>query len=59
MFSYHCKALFSGFRQFQGNFVDDQNNLKYRDGVPLSIPFNMQILQILAPLKYFSGFENI
>ena len=26
VFSYLYKVLFSGFRQFQGNFVDGQNN---------------------------------
>ena len=31
MFFYLCKVLFSGFLQFNGNFVDAQNNSKYRD----------------------------
>ena len=31
VFSYLCKVLFSGFLQFKGNFVDGQNNSKYRD----------------------------
>ena len=30
MFFYLCKVLFSGFLQFDGNFVDAQNNSKYR-----------------------------
>ena len=36
VFFYLCKALFSGFPQFKGNFVDGQSNSKYRDGPPLS-----------------------
>jgi len=32
---YHCKVLFSGFLQFNSNFVDAQNNSKYRDWSPL------------------------
>ena len=35
MFFYLCKVLFSGFLQFNGNFVHAQNNSKYRDWVPL------------------------
>ena len=35
MFFYLCKVLFSGFLQFNGNFVDAQNNSKYRDWAPL------------------------
>ena len=31
MFFYLYKVLFSGFLQFNGNFVDAQNNSKYRD----------------------------
>ena len=31
MFFYLCKVLFSGFLQFNGNFVDAQNNSEYRD----------------------------
>ena len=31
VFFYLSKVLFSGFRQFNGNFVDAQNNSKYRD----------------------------
>ena len=34
--SHLCKALFSGFRQFKGKFVDDQNTSKYRDRAPLT-----------------------
>ena len=30
VFFYLCKVLFSGFLQFNGNFVDGQNNSKYR-----------------------------
>ena len=36
MFFYLCKELFSGFLQFNGNFVDAQNNSKYRDCAPLN-----------------------
>ena len=37
MFFYLCKVLFSGFLQFNGNFVDGQNNSEYLDrhGAPL------------------------
>ena len=36
---YHlCKALFSGFLQFKGKFVDGQNTSKYCDRVPLYSP---------------------
>ena len=36
MFFYLSKALFSGFLQFKGNFVDGRNNSKYRDVAPLN-----------------------
>ena len=36
VFSYLSKVLFSGFLQFQGNFVAGQNNSKYRDVAPLN-----------------------
>ena len=36
MFFYLYTVLFSGFLQFNGNFVDAQNNSKYRDWAPLS-----------------------
>ena len=35
MFSYLSKVLFSGFLQLKGNFVDGQNNSKYRGVAPL------------------------
>ena len=35
MFFYFCKVLFSDFLQFNGNFVDAQNNSEYRDWAPL------------------------
>ena len=35
VFFYLCKALFSGFLQFKGEFVDGQNTSKYRDRAPL------------------------
>ena len=35
MFFYLCKVLFSDFLQFNGNFVDAQNNSEYRDWAPL------------------------
>ena len=34
---FFCKVLFSGFLQFNSNFVDVQNNSKYRDWAPLKI----------------------
>ena len=39
VFSYLSKVLqvFSGFLQFQGNFVDGQKNSKYRDVAPFKI----------------------
>ena len=36
MFFYFCEVLFSDFLQFNGNFVDAQNNSEYRDWAPLS-----------------------
>ena len=36
MFFYLCIVLFSDFLQFNGNFVDAQNNSEYRDWTPLS-----------------------
>ena len=36
MFFYLYKVLFSGFLQFNGNFVDAQNNSKYRDWASLT-----------------------
>ena len=35
MFFSLSKVLFSGFLQFKGDFVDGQNNSKYRDVAPL------------------------
>ena len=35
MFFYLCIVLFSGFLQFNGDFVDAQNNSEYRDWAPL------------------------
>ena len=35
MFFHRCKALFSGFLQVKGKFVDGQNTSKYRDRAPL------------------------
>ena len=35
VFFHLCKALFSGFLQFKGKFVDGQNTSKYRDKAPL------------------------
>ena len=50
VFSYLSKVLFSGFIQFKGNFVDGQNNSKYRNIAPLrnkgiSKPTALQIAQ--------------
>ena len=36
VFFYLCKVLFSGFLQFNGNFVDAHNNSIYRDRASLS-----------------------
>ena len=36
VFFHLCKALFSGFLQIKGKFVDDQNTSKYRDSAPLN-----------------------
>ena len=36
VFFYLCKVLFSGFLQFNGNFVNGQNNSKYRDCAPFT-----------------------
>jgi len=36
VFFYLCKVLFLGFLQFNSNFVDAQNYLKYRDWAPLN-----------------------
>ena len=36
-FFYLCKVLFSGFLQYKGNFVDAQNDSKYRDCAPLTL----------------------
>ena len=36
MFFYFCKVLFSDFLQFDGNFVDAQNNSEYHDWAPLN-----------------------
>ena len=46
MFFYLCKVLFSGFLQFNGNFVDAQNNSEYRDWAPLNA-LNMLRLTLL------------
>ena len=35
MFFYLYNVLFSGFLQFNGIFVDAQNNSKFRDWAPL------------------------
>ena len=37
MFFYVYKVLFLGFLQFNGNFVDAQNNSKCRDWAPLTL----------------------
>ena len=46
VFFYLCKALFSGFLQFKGEFVDGQNTSKYRDRAALK-----KLQQSLAPLN--------
>ena len=48
MFFYFCKVLFSGFLQFQGNFVDGQNNSKYREKSPFDhFSFNTPFLDAI------------
>ena len=37
VFFYLCKVLFSGFFQFNSNFIHAQNNSKYRDWAPLRV----------------------
>ena len=44
VFLYLHKVLFSGFLQFNSNFVDGQNDSKYRDGAPLNKYKNYCIL---------------
>ena len=51
MFSYLSKALFSGFLQFKGNFVDGRNNSKYRDVAPLTKYSLVACLKFKARLK--------
>ena len=36
MFFPLCRALFSGFLQFKGKFVDGQSTSKYHDRAPLN-----------------------
>ena len=45
MFFYLCKALFSGFLEFRGNFVDSRNNSKYRNVAPLKSSWNLPLFQ--------------
>ena len=58
MFFYLCKVLFSGFLQFNGNFIDGQNSSKYRDRAPLNYRrirvFTTQVLNF-ALTKGFVG----
>ena len=53
VFFYLCNVLLSGFLQFKRNFVDDQNNLKYRDGAYLKyvakIACRYKLVRCLAP----------
>ena len=56
MFSYLSKALFSGFLQFKGNFVNGRNNAKYCDAAPLttfaSILFTVRMLGSDVPADW-------
>ena len=47
VFFYLCDALFSGFPQFKGNFVDGESNSKYRDGAPSRIQVSSRVTQNL------------
>ena len=49
MFFYLYKVLFSGFLQFNGNFVDAKNNSKYSDWAPLRLHVSY-VLYIHFPL---------
>ena len=63
MFFYFCKVLFSGFFQFNGNFVDGQNNSKYRDSAPLNLysissDLNERSIPHYRPLKFIHGLNK-
>ena len=51
VFSYLSKALFSGFLQFKGNFVDGRNNSKYRDVAPLNSVRTKIVLKVYSAFK--------
>ena len=65
MFFYLYKVFFSGFLQFNGNFVDAQNNLKYRDWTPVTALFSQRRyrkeVKSRTPLRYnnFPGNQNL
>ena len=50
VFSYLSKVLFSSFLRFKGNFVDDQNNSKYRYVAPI-------ITWLHSSNQFFSSWE--
>ena len=53
------KVLSSGFFQFNGNFVNGQNNSKYRDCVPLSTTFFLWNLTKTMFLLQVVGYLNL
>ena len=54
MFFYLSKLVFSGFLQFKCNFVDGQNNSKYRDSAPLNKTTN-SIWCITCSVQIYPG----
>ena len=59
MFFYFCKVLFSDFLQFNGNFVDAQNNSEYRDWAPLTRITNDELWLNLSRLSSSSQYQVI
>ena len=56
VFFYLCKVLLSSFLQFNGNFVDGQNNSKYHECAPLRIQY--RIFPKKYSLRLSSYWEN-
>ena len=52
MFFYLTKVLLLGFLQFNGNFVDAQNNSKYRDWAPLRLKFSQLFFSCVLMLEF-------
>jgi len=64
VFFYLCKVLFSGFLQFNSNFVDTQNNSKYRDCAPLmdefiTIPTGQKAQAVMEAFEEKRGFPGV